>query len=98
MSSHNAHFKYLSKDYQLVLRSSYNEDEFYGVDEFESKKLKIIQARYSCRHFFHTLPDNVTLDLHKFTWNAEHNSFEAEKRKVVVQLNTLEEAIVEHHL
>ena len=98
MSKFNAHFNYAADEYQLVLRSSYKEDEFFGVDEFEFKKLHIIQAKYGCRHFFHTLPDNVTLNLHKFTWKPERNSFEVEKEKVTVQLNTLEEAIVEHHL
>lgn len=96
MSRYNARFDYSKKDYQLVFKSSINDDEFFGIDEFERKKLKIIQAKYGCRHCFHTLPDNVSLDLHKFTWNDEKNCFEIGSIKEKVRMNTLEEAIVEY--
>jgi hypothetical protein len=96
MSKHNARFDYPKNDYHIVFQSSINDDEYYGIDELERKKLKIIQSKYGCRHCFHTLPDKVTLDLHKFTWSEENNCFEIEPKKVRVQLNTLEEAIVEY--
>ncbi|QQS52441.1 MAG: hypothetical protein IPM71_06830 [Bacteroidota bacterium] len=96
MSRHNARFDYPKQDYHIVFQSSINENDYYGMDELERKKLKIIQAKHGCRHCFHTLPDNLTLDLHKFTWNDATNCFEIEPRKVRVRLNTLEEAIIEY--
>lgn len=96
MTRHNARLDYSRKDYQIVFQSSVNTDEYYGMDDLERRKLKIIQAKYGCRHCFHTLPDNISLDLHKFTWNDENECFEVENEKVRVQLNTLEEAIVEY--
>lgn len=97
MSRYNAKLDF-PKNYLLIFQSSYNEDEFYGLDEFESRKLKIIQAKYGCHHCFHTLPDNVTLDLHPFVWNRETQSFTPIlDNKVTVQLNTLEESIINFH-
>jgi hypothetical protein len=96
MSKLDAHLKYRREDCHIVFQSSISENEYYGIDEVERKKLKIIQAKFGCRHCFHTLPDKVTLNLHKFIWNNENSCFEIEPRKVTVQLNTLEEAIVEY--
>ncbi len=96
MSKHGARLKYPNLGYHIIFQNSFNDDEFYGLDEFERKKLRIIQARYGCRHCFHTLPDKVHLDLHKFVWNEREHCFEVEDKKVSIQLNTLEEAIVEY--
>ncbi len=96
MSKHGARLKYPNLGYHIIFQSSFSDDEFYGLDEFERKRLKIIQAKYGCRHCFHTLPDEVHLNLHKFTWNEEEHCFKVEDKQVSVQLNTLEEAIVEY--
>ena len=96
MSKFNARFDYPQRDYQIIFQSSINDDEYFGIDDLERKKLKIIQAKFGCRHCFHTLPNKVNLDLHKFTWNEDTSCFLVEPGKVRVQLNTLEETIVEY--
>lgn len=97
MTKHSVRLDYPRKKYQIILQSSDNDDEFFGLDMLELKKLHIIQAKFGCRHFFHVLPDYVTLDLHPFSWNEETNSFEIEeKRKLKIRLNTLQEAVVYH--
>jgi hypothetical protein len=95
--SYNAKLVYPRDRYRLILQSSDNIDEFYGLDELESKKLKIIQAKYGCRHCFHTLPESVSLNLNKFLWNEECQCFQIDtEKKVSVQLNTLVETIIEY--
>jgi hypothetical protein len=97
MNRYNAKLVYPHERFRIILQNSETIDEFYGMDELESKKLKIIQAKYGCRHCFHTLPDNVSLNLHKFIWNEECQCFQIDAdRKVSVQLNLLEENIVEY--
>ena len=99
MRRHDARLVYPHERYHLVLQNSEGNDEFYGLDELESKKLKIFQAKYGCRHCFHILPDSARLNLNKFSWNGESQCFEIdEKNKVSVQLNKLEETIVEYQI
>ncbi|MBN1597484.1 MAG: hypothetical protein JW894_04280 [Bacteroidales bacterium] len=99
MTKHNVRLEYSRNKYQIVLQSSNNDDEFYGLDKLELKKLHIIQAKFGCRHFFHVLPDYVTLDLHPFTWDKDIGSFKIEEnKKVKIRLNTLQEAVVYHPL
>lgn len=97
MSRYNAKLIYPHERFRVILQSSEHVDEFYGLDELESRKLKIIQAKYGCRHCFHTLPENVSLNLNKFRWDEENQYFQIDSdKKVSVQLNTLEETIVEY--
>lgn len=97
MGKHDAKLVYPHERYHVILHSSEGIDEFYALDTLESKRLKIIQAKYGCRHCFHTLPDSVKLNLNRFIWNEECQCFQVDSdRKVSVQLNSLEEAIVEY--
>jgi len=97
MKAHNVKLIYPKDQFHIILQNSEKVDEFYAIDEFERKRLKIIQAKYGCRHCFHTLPDKVTLNLNKFFWNEECQCFQIETdQKVKVRLNTLEEAIVDY--
>lgn len=99
MSRHAVKFEYPHDEIFLILRNSYNEDEYYGVDKFESKRLKIILAKYGCRHSFHTLPGQLIADMHPFSWDKISQCYRIEMdKKVPVHLNTLEEAIVHYHI
>ena len=97
MAHHSIKLEYPHDQIPLVLRSSYKEDTYYGVDHFESKKIKIVQAKYGCRHSFHTLPGKLTASLHPFTWDRLERCFRIElDQKETVHLNTLEEAIMHY--
>jgi len=97
MSRHAAKFEYPNNEIKLVLRNSYIEDEYYGVDTFESKRLKIVLAKYGCRHSFHTLPGHITAELYPFVWNKPGQYFRIQmNHKVTVHLNSLEESIVNY--
>lgn len=98
MSQHAVRFEYPHDQIYLILRNSYQEEAYFGVDKFESKRLKIILAKYGCRHSFHTLPGQLTVDMHPFTWDRLGQCFRIElDKKVPVHLNTLEEAVVNYH-
>lgn len=97
MSEHSANLVYPKDKFHVILQSSSKSGEFYGLDELERRKLHIIQAKYGCRHCFHSLPDQVTLTLNKFYWDENKNCYEVDlHKKVSVKLNTLEEAILDH--
>jgi len=97
MAQYAAKLEYPQTEIPLVLRSSYEEDTYYGVDLLESRKLKIILRKYGCRHSFHALPGRVTADLHPFIWDRIKQCFRIQlDKKITVHLNTLEEAIVNH--
>jgi hypothetical protein len=97
MSPFAARFEYPQSEIPLILRSSFQDDMYYGVDILESRKMKIILAKYGSRHSFHSLPGKVSLNLHPFVWDRLKQVFRIElTRKVPIQLNTLEEAIINH--
>ncbi len=97
MAHLTAKFEYPHNEIKLVLRNSYIEDEYYGVDSYEIKRLKIILAKYGCRRSFHTLPGHVTAELHPFVWNKLNQCFRIQiNKKVTVHLNAFEEAIVNY--
>jgi hypothetical protein len=97
MSRLTAKFEFSHKQIPLVLQSSYAENTFYGVDSFESKRMRIVMAKYGSRHCFHTLPGHITAELHPFVWDKLKQCFRIQMdRKVKVRLNALEEAIVNH--
>ena len=90
-------FEYPIREIALILRNSYQEDAYYGVDLFESRRLKIVLAKYGCRQNFHTLPGKVMANLHPFTWDHTKQVFRIDmNRKIAIQLNTLETAVVNH--
>jgi|GEM_PF-3126862 len=92
-----AKFEYPRQKIEMILRNSYIEDEYYGIDTFELKRLKIILARYGCRQSFHALPGHITADLYPFVWNKFGRCFRMKtNQKVTVHLNALEEAEVSY--
>ncbi len=96
MTHYSARLIYPKQEFRIILQSSVKSNEYFGVDDLERKKLKIIQAKYGCRHCYHNIPPHVTLDLNKFNWNPKKACFEIDyNTKVQIQLNTLEECIVD---
>ena len=99
MSRHAVKFEYPHDEIYLILRNSFKEEEYFGVDKFESKRLKIILAKYGCHHSFHTLPGHLIADMHPFTWDRLGQCFRIEMDKSVpIHLNILEEAVVNYHV
>lgn len=95
MSHHSFRFEYPHKEIPLILKSVYKEDLYFGADLFESRKMKIIMARYRCQNNFHTLPGRISVSLFPFEWDRITRRFRIRMDgKVDVQLNTLEEMIV----
>ena len=94
---YNARFDFPPGEIKLILKSSFHQDSYYGVDTFESKRLKILMAKYGVRKGFHSLPGHLTATLHPFTWNRLKQNFKVDmNRKVSIQINTLEEVRLLH--
>jgi hypothetical protein len=94
---HPAKFDFTRGEIELILRNSYQENMYYGVDKFESKRLKILMAKFGCRHTYHTLPGHLTATFYPFSWDRLKQCFRMDTRqKVTAQLNTLEEVVVMH--
>lgn len=99
MSPQTAKFDFPGEEIQYILRNSYSDKAFYAVDKFESKRLKILMAKYGCRNSLHTLPGHLTANFFPFIWDRIKQCYRMDdERKVTVQLNTLEEAVIMHPL
>lgn len=97
MVHHAARLEYPHAEIPLILRSSYKANVYYGVDLFESRRMKIILAKYGCRHSLHTLPGHVVAELHPFEWDRLNQCYRIRMdKKTAVHLNTLEEMIVNY--
>lgn len=97
MRNYSARLVYPKQEFRIILQHSTSSNDFYAVDELERKKLKIIRAKYDCKHSFHNLPDHVSLDLNRFSWNSHKACYELERnQKVNIQLNKLEESIIDY--
>lgn len=84
-------------EYKMILRDSYQEDIYYGLDEFDCKYLRIIQAKFGCLNSFHTIPDRVKMEMTLFEWNEIRQKFVLrEKNRKVVQLNQLENMVISY--
>jgi hypothetical protein len=87
------------KEYKMILRDSFRENIYFGVDDFDCKYLKIIQAKFGCLNSFHTIPDRVKMEMAPFEWNEKTQKFVLEdKRRQSIQLNQLEIMIISHTL
>ena len=87
------------KEYKMILRDSFQENIYYGLDDFDCKYLKIIQAKFGCLNSFHTIPNRVRMEMSPFEWNEIKQEFVLdENKKLVVQLNQLETLIISHTL
>jgi hypothetical protein len=93
---HIAQFDY-PKEYKMILRDSYQEDTYYGLDDFDCKYLRIIQAKFGCQNSFHTIPDRVKMELAPFEWSKIREKFVLrEKKRKAVQLNRLENMVISY--
>lgn len=94
--SHIAKFKQ-DVSCKMILRDSYKENAFYGLDDFDCKYLKIVQSKFGCMNSFHTIPDRVKMELAPFEWNDKKQEYVLADRKwQVVQLNQLENLVISH--
>ena len=93
---YTAQFVY-PKEYKMILRNSYRENVYYGLDEFDCRYLKIIQAKFGCLNSFHTIPDRVKMEMAPFEWSDKKLKFVLmENNRLPVQLNQLEIALVNY--
>jgi len=85
------------KEIKMILRDSFKENVYYGLDDFDCKYLKIVQAKFGCLNSFHTIPDRVKMEMTPFEWNKKKQKFVLDDNKhQVVQLNRLENMIVSY--
>lgn len=93
---HNAKFEQPA-DYKIILKDSYAEDTYYGLDSFDGKYLKILQHKFGCANSYHTIPSRVKMELAPYTWNEKKQKFILdENRRQAIQLNKLENLIVSY--
>jgi hypothetical protein len=93
---YDAQFEH-SKEFKMILRDSYEDNIYYGLDDFDCKYLKIIQSKFGCLNSFHTIPNRVKMEMTPFEWSDKKQKFViVENRKMVIQLNRLENMIIRH--
>ena len=91
MAHQAVRFVYPNREIPIILKSIYREDEYFGADSFESRRIKIILAKYKSRHSLHSLPGTTSADLYPFKWDRIKQCFQIQMdNKVTVALNTLE--------
>lgn len=92
----NAQFEQ-PKEYKMILRDSFQDQVYYGLDDFDCKYLKILQSKFGCLTSFHTIPDRVKMEMAPYTWNEKKQKFVVEDNvRRIVQLNQLESIVVSH--
>jgi hypothetical protein len=85
------------KEYKMILRDSFQENIYYGLDDFDCKYLKIIQAKFGCLNSFHTIPDHVKMEMSPFEWHENKQKFVLnENIRQAIQLNQLETMIISY--
>ena len=85
------------EDYKVILRDSDKENVYYGLDEFDCKYLKIIQAKFGCFNSYHTIPDRVKMEMAPYFWDEKKQKFVLdEDKRTVVQLNQLENMVISY--
>lgn len=83
--------------YKTILRDSFNENTYYGLDIFDCRYLRIIQAKFGCVNSLHTIPDRVKMEMAPYNWNNELKKFVLdENHRLIVQVNRLESMIISH--
>jgi hypothetical protein len=93
---HIAQFEH-PDDYRIILRDSYKEDVYYGLDEFDCKYLKIVQAKFGCQNSFHTIPDRVRMEMAPYRWSEKKQKFVLdETKRKPIQLNRLENMVISY--
>ncbi len=85
------------KEYKMILRDSFQENTYYGLDDFDCKYLKIIQSKFGCLNSFHTIPDRVKMEMAPFEWSEKWQKFVLdENKRQPIQLNRLENMIISY--
>lgn len=85
------------EEYKTILRDSFRENIYYGLDDFDCKYLKIIQAKFGCLNSFHTIPDRVKMEMAPFVWSEKKQKFVLyDNKRQPVQLNQLEYMIISY--
>ncbi|MBN2274851.1 MAG: hypothetical protein JXK95_10995 [Bacteroidales bacterium] len=93
---HPAQFEY-PKEYKMILKDSYREDTYYGLDDFDCRYLRIIQSKFGCLNSFHTIPDRVKMEMTPFEWSETKKKFVLnEIKQIAVQVNRLENVMISH--
>jgi hypothetical protein len=96
--------KYIAKfdhpaNYSMILRDSFQENTYYGLDAFDCKYLKIVQSKFGCINSFHTIPDHVKMEMAPFEWTEKKQKFVLnDKKRHPIRLNRLEIMIVSYSL
>ena len=93
-----AQFEYPEK-YKMILRDSYQENIYYGLDVFDCRYLRIIQSKFGCLNSFHTIPDRVKMEMAPFEWSDIKKKFILnENKRKAVQLNRLKNIVISHSI
>ncbi|HES60251.1 MAG TPA: hypothetical protein ENO18_07455 [Caldithrix sp.] len=81
----------------MILKDSYREDTYYGLDDFDCRYLRIIQSKFGCLNSFHTIPDRVKMEMTPFEWSETKKKFVLnEIKQIAVQVNRLENVMISH--
>lgn len=84
---------------KMIVRDSYRDDVYYGLDDFDCKYIKIVQSKFGCLNSFHTIPDRVKMEMMPFEWSDKKQKFVlAENKNRIVQLNQLENMVISHSI
>jgi hypothetical protein len=95
---HIAQFEY-PKEYKMILRDSFQENVYYGLDDFDCKYLKIVQSKFGCLNSFHTIPERVKMEMAPFVWSDKKQLFVLdENHRQPIQLNQLETLIIKYSI
>ena len=96
--NHNAQFEQ-PEGYKVILRNSYQNNTYYGLDEFDCKYLRIVQAKFGCLNSFHTIPDRVKMEVAPYAWNSKKKKFILDDdHRITIQLNQLENLVFNYSL
>ncbi|MBN1597835.1 MAG: hypothetical protein JW894_06035 [Bacteroidales bacterium] len=91
-----AQFEYPS-EYKMILRDSFRENVYYGLDDFDCKYLRIILSKFGCINSYHTIPDRVKMEMAPFEWSEKKQKFVLnEVKRQPIQLNKLENMFISH--
>lgn len=96
--NHNAKFEQ-PEEFKVILRDSYKNEVYYGLDDFDCKYLRILQAKFGCLNSFHTIPERVKMEVAPYEWNEAKQKFVLDDdHRITVQVNQLENLVFNYSL
>lgn len=96
--NHNAKFEQ-PEEFKVILRDSYKNDVYFGLDDFDCKYLRILQAKFGCLNSFHTIPERVKMEVAPYKWNETKQKFVLDDdNRITVQVNQLENLVFNYSL